>query len=111
MKSIKPYFIGWLSGLLTGLILMERWHRKGALHFLEPDDVEQAVESGAPTDDRKPSPEEPGVTTMIVAAARADAERVRELLGRAVPWGIAPSFGDRTRRGGHTQRPGISPSP
>ena len=108
---MKPYLLGWLSGLLTGLILVERWHRKGALHFLEPDDVEQAVELGAPTDARRPSPKEPPVTTMIVTAAKADAERARELLGRAVPWGIAPSFGSRTRRGGHTPGPGSSPSP
>ena len=89
MKALKPYLVGWVSGLLTGLILMERWHRKGALHFLEPDEVEPGVELGAPTTRGVPA-DQPTVTAVIVAAAKADAGRARELLLRASPWGISP---------------------
>ena len=89
MKALKPYLVGWVSGMLTGLILMERWHRKGALHFLEPDEVEPVVELGAPTTAKVPG-DQPTVTAVIVAAAKADAGRARELLVRVTPWGISP---------------------
>ena len=89
MKALKPYLVGWVSGLLTGLIMMERWHRKGVLHFLEPDGVEPGVELGEPTTAKVPG-DQPTVTGVIVAAAKADAGRARELLLRASPWGTSP---------------------
>ena len=110
MKSIKPYILGWLSGLLTGLILVERWNRKGALHFLEADEVEQLLELDASTTATGVPASQPTATAAIIAAARADAERARALLGRVAPWGISPPPAGQLRLEGHG-RPGSAPSP
>ena len=87
MKALKPYLFGWLSGLLVGLILMERWHRKGARHFLEADSVEQAVESDAANTSPQLSAAQPRASAVVVAAAKADAQSALQLVARVVPWG------------------------
>ena len=86
MDSMKTYLTVWLSGLIAGLILVERWRRAG-------DRVVTAEESAWAAGDtvpgrrrRKVSPDKPPVQALVVAGVKADAERARHLLQQVAPW-------------------------
>jgi hypothetical protein len=68
MDSIKLNLKFWLAGLIAGVILVERWRRYGARHI--PD----GVPGDAATSDT------PKASKKILAGAKADAKRVKDLL-------------------------------
>jgi hypothetical protein len=111
MGKMKTYLIVWLSGLIAGLILMERWQRTSDLEALA-ENVEEAGETETASAAMKArADEQPRVTAVIVAGARADAERARQLLTRMTPWrsGPAPSL-TRLRRSSQTATTGDTPN-
>ncbi len=63
MDSIKLNLKFWLAGLIAGVILMERWRRHGG----------------------QIAADKPNVSASIVTGAKADAERVKQMLGRTTP--------------------------
>ena len=83
MKSIKTYLVIWLAGVVAGLILMERWQRTSDLQGAGAGDAGATIVPDAaatvPTD-------QPRGAAVIVAGAKADAERARQLLVRMAPW-------------------------
>ena len=46
MKSLKVYLMFWVSGLVVGVVLVERWRRTGQI-IPTPDSVEEAAETAA----------------------------------------------------------------
>ena len=88
MESIKTHLVVWLSGVVTGLILMERWRRLGDPSGPTADSV------GGVTTTTTASPasaDKPKGLKLIVAGATAEVERARQL------------FTQMTRRGRRTQ--------
>jgi hypothetical protein len=108
MKSMKTYLIVWLSGLIAGLILMERWQRTSGLQVPAPENAGEAVQTDAVT---KLSAGQPRVSAVVVAGAKADAERARQFLGRVTPFGrtSAPSVAELSRSG-QAAVPGTTPN-
>ena len=101
MKSMKTYLIVWLAGLFAGLALMERWQRTTDLQ------APGAGSAGATTDsDLVPTApaDQPRGAAIIVAGAKADADRARQVLVRMSPWA---SRAAPTQRSSH----GTSPMP
>ena len=83
MKSMKTYVIIWLAGLVAGLALMERWQRTTELQ------APGTGSAGATTDpDAAPTApaDQPRGAAVIVAGAKADADRARQVLVRMSPW-------------------------
>ena len=107
MKSMKTYLIVWLSGLIAGLILMERWQRTSGLQVPGAENAGEAVDTEAAM---KVSADQPRVSAVVVAGAKADAERARQFLGRVTPFGrsSAPSLA-RLKRSGQAAMPGNTP--
>jgi hypothetical protein len=114
MESLKTHLVVWLSGLVTGLILMESWRRlgdrDGAADGSAGKVTDTATASPAPADTSK------GLKS-IVAGATAEAERARRLLSEAMPWtrnqaaslaGSAPT--SRTRSTGSVEGNDGSPA-
>jgi hypothetical protein len=64
MKSLNLNFKFWLAGVIAGVILMERWRRYGA---------------------RSVPAEKPKTSSLIVAGAKADAERAKRMLKQTTP--------------------------
>ena len=90
MNSLKTYLVIWLSGMVAGLVLLERWRRLGGHTDLAMANVGDAVE----TDTASTTPPEPAekqkVTTLIVTGAKADVENARHLLEKITPWWNKP---------------------
>ena len=112
MDSIKTYFIVWLSGLFVGVALLERWQRTSGLRVPAAENVGEAVETDAATTPETVSAAHPKVSAVIVAGAKADAQRARQLLERVLPWGStsAPSLA-QMRQAGRETAPENAPSP
>ena len=108
MKSMKTYLIVWLAGLIAGLILMERWQRTSGHQPLAAETAEATVDPEAAP---KVPADQPGVAAVVVAGAKADAERARLFLGRVTPWGSsAPPSPAQLRRAGRTAAPETAPT-
>ena len=107
MKSMKAYLIVWLGGLVAGLILMERWQRTSGLQAPTAADAGEAVDADAtgtvPAD-------QPRAAAVIVAGAKADAERARQLLVRMAPWASSAPTPAQLRRAGRTATPAATPT-
>ncbi len=106
MTSIKTYLAVWLAGLVVGLALMERWRRTSGLGVPAAENVGQAVDTGTAGTPRQASADQPRMSAVVVAGAKADAQRARQLLDRVIPWGSnsAPSFAQLQRAGKATAR-------
>lgn len=83
MESMKTHLVVWLSGVITGLILMERWRR-----LRDPaGSTAERVGTAADTDTgRRAAADKPTGLRSIVAGATAEAERARQLVSEAMPW-------------------------
>jgi hypothetical protein len=110
MSSTQKYFLVWLSGLVTGFMLMERWRRTGGVQVPEADNAREPVEPNAVDTSMEVSAGKPRVSAVIVAGAKTDAERARALLARVMPWASTstPSLA-QLRRTGQTPMPGSTP--
>ncbi len=83
MKSVRVYLVFWLSGLIAGVILVERWRRNG--------DIDVAAEPTTPgTLDGSPGftgstgpAKKPNLVGLVVTGAKLDAERVRQRVTQA----------------------------
>ena len=80
MKSMRAYLIFWLSGAIAGVILVERWRRRGGQYVSaepvpEPDVV--APPTGPLTTAAANTASAVG---QVVAGAKLDAERVVQRL-------------------------------
>jgi hypothetical protein len=75
MKSLNLNFKFWLAGVIAGVILMERWRRYGARSARAGDAVAASTTSS----------EKPKASSLIVAGAKADAERAKRLLKQPTP--------------------------
>ena len=110
MNSMKTYLVVWVAGLVAGLILMERWQRTSGL--LAPTAEDEGEATGTASTAAKVSADQPTASEVIVAGARADAERARQFVGRMVPWGSisAPSL-PQLRRSSKAATPSETPKP
>ena len=84
MKSVRIYLVFWLSGLIAGVILVERWRRNGDLAVVVEPGTSDTVGSspsrsgnwasaGSSTPAKKPN-----LVGLVVTGAKLDAERVRQ---------------------------------
>lgn len=85
MSSGKLLVAVWLSGLLAGVIIMERWLRTGKRLIPMPAGVGDTAE--IPSTDLTTSADKPKVAAAIVAGAKADAQRVKGLVAKATSRG------------------------
>ena len=84
MKSLKVYLMFWVSGLVVGVILVERWRRTGRL-LPTPDSAEDAAETVAASPALPDAADKQKLPTVLVAGAKADLIHVRRLIIRTVP--------------------------
>ncbi len=83
MKSIKMNLMFWVAGWVAGVVLMERWRRHGGRYV--PVESVVAVAASSASTAPSASHDKPRTPALIVAGAKADAERVRRLLKQAMP--------------------------
>jgi len=82
MKSIRAFAIFWLSGVIAGVVLMERWRRHGGRYMpVEPESPAFSSVTVASTG----SAGQPNVVRLVMAGAKLDAERVRQRLRPTAP--------------------------
>jgi hypothetical protein len=86
MNSVKTYLIVWLSGMVAGLVLLERWRRMGGNTDLAMANVGEAIQPDTGSATAPESAEKQKVTTLIVTGAKADVEHARQLLEKVTPW-------------------------
>jgi hypothetical protein len=112
MDSIKTYFIVWISGVFVGVVLLERWQRTSGLRVPAAENPGEAVETEAASTPEGVSADHPKVSAVIVAGAKADAQRARQLVERVLPWGrtSAPSLA-QMRQAGRATASDDAPSP
>ncbi len=83
MKSVRVYLVFWLSGLIAGVILVERWRRNGdidvAAEPTTPGTIDGSPGSTGPTGPAK----KPNLVGLVVTGAKLDAERVRQRVTQA----------------------------
>jgi hypothetical protein len=105
MESIKTHLVVWLSGLITGLILMERWRRLGEPSGPTAEDARDVTATNAESRAMQVAADKPKVVSVIVAGTKSEVERARHLLSQVVPWardsaatlaGTAPASGTGT---------------
>jgi hypothetical protein len=65
----------WLSGILAGVVLMERWRRRGD-SYVSVESIELSIEEAAPASTSSAT-RIPNVVGLVVTGAKLDAERVR----------------------------------
>jgi hypothetical protein len=101
MKSMKTYLIVWLSGVIAGFILMERWQRTSG-HEVPAAEKEGEARATDPASTAIKTPaDQPKVSAVIVTGAKADAERALQFFRRVMPFGStsAPSLAQLRRSG------------
>lgn len=79
MMSVRFYLAFWVSGLIAGIVLMERWRRHGG-RYVPVDAVvtESTVEAPRTGTPQTETVTKPGIVGQVVAGARLDAERVAQ---------------------------------
>ncbi|MET0911286.1 MAG: hypothetical protein ABWZ99_17615 [Ilumatobacteraceae bacterium] len=91
MNTLRTYAILWLSGLIAGVVVMERWRRTGKRLIPTPSSADGVVEGPATS----AAPTSPGgtpkVSWVLVAGAKNDAIRVQQLVRRVTPWTSTPA--------------------
>ena len=101
---MKTYLLIWLSGVIAGLVMVERWRRAGARSLPEPAIAEVAAET-APS---APA-EQPNLAVLIVAGAKADARHVRRVVDQVLPWRAPADPSVAGLRAGVAQLPHAAP--
>ena len=110
MNTIRTYAILWLSGMIAGVIVMERWRRTGRRLIPTAPPAEDSVETPTASSDSTAPHGKPKVAAALVAGAKADAERLHHLVRRTMPFTstAVPSV-DQLRRSNQTATPGNPP--
>ena len=109
MNSMKTYVTVWLSGLIAGLILVERWRRAGGRVVSADESAWGSLETGTAGTASNVSPDKPPVQALVAAGVKADAERARHLLQQVGPW--ASTSAGRFVRGARSATEATPPSP
>jgi hypothetical protein len=106
MNSLRNYAIVWFSGLLAGVVIMERWHLTGKRLIPPPArDGAGGPASASPTGDK------PKVSAALIAGAKDDAVRVHHFVKRVTPWTSNPAPTEaEARRWGQVATPNETPS-
>ena len=91
MDSMKTYLLVWLGGVIAGVIIMERWRRTGRRLIPTAERTADAVETTTAIKASNASPDKPKVSAVLVAGAKADADRFRHFVRRVTPWTPDPS--------------------
>ena len=107
-STIKTYLALFLSGLIAGVIIMERWRITGRRLIPTLDSAGDAVETPTASTDSKVSSDKPKVSATLVAGAKADAQRVRDVVKRMTPGGTPPL--DQLRRSSQAATPANTPN-
>ncbi len=92
-RSIKTYLALWFTGLMAGVVIM-RWRRSGRDLIATEPGAGGLVESPTlTTDPTAPaaSPDNPKVSAVLVAGAKADVDRLRNFVKRATPGTPSPT--------------------
>lgn len=76
MKSMRMLLMVWVSGIIAGVVLMERWRRRG-VNYVPLETLEVSAETTTPG---STSTRIPNVVGLVVTGAKLDAERVRRRL-------------------------------
>jgi hypothetical protein len=84
MSSLRTYAILWFSGLIAGVVIMERWRRTGKR--LIPSAPSTGNVGATPATGSPSTHSKPKVTTVLVTGARTDVERVQQFVKRVTPW-------------------------
>ena len=81
MSSMRTLAIFWISGMIAGMILMERWRRHGAdyvpMQVTAPD---SALDAASSADASRPN-----LVGLVVTGAKLDAQRVKTRVGQIRP--------------------------
>ena len=95
MKSVRVYLVFWLSGLVAGVILVERWRRNGDLDVAAEPTTPGTLD-GSPGFTGSTGPaKKPNLVGLVVTGAKLDAERVRQRVtqGKGPAAGASPATG------------------
>ena len=69
----------WLSGMIAGVVLVERWRRRGE-EFVPAEEWLASVDEPLPGSTSRISSRRPHVVGLVITGAKLDAERVRRRL-------------------------------
>ncbi len=79
---MRVYLVFWLSGLLAGVILVERWRRNGE-DYVPVQPVVPGTLDGSPSYTAPSAPaKRPNLVGLVVTGAKLDAERVRQRVSK-----------------------------
>ena len=103
-KTVKTYLVVWLSGVIAGLVLVERWRRQGARAVPAAEPTGGATETTVVTTISSTPVEKPTLSALIATGLKADAQRVRGVLDQMMPWQSSsdPSVAELQRWSGAT---------
>ena len=71
--------LAWVSGVIAGVILMERWRRRGS-EYVPVEILSDSLDETFPGSSSGISGRRPHVVGLVVTGAKLDVERVRRLL-------------------------------
>ncbi len=87
MKKIRPYLIVWVTGVVAGVVMTERWRRTGAYDPAAQNDGHAAGQG------TQVAADEPTVAAAIIVGAKSDVQHVWRVLyatWQGTPHGRAP---------------------
>ncbi len=82
MNSMRIYFAFWLSGLIAGVVLMERWRRRGEDYEAAVPNVSDVVDEPRQADVSKVPASGSNLVGLVVTGARLDAQSARQWFER-----------------------------
>ncbi len=74
----KIYLAFWLSGLIAGVVLVERWRRRGGTYVPAQPEVENVPEPSPRTTVSMVPASASNLVDLVVTGAKLDAESVRQ---------------------------------
>jgi hypothetical protein len=86
MTSMRTLTVFWISGLIAGIVLMERWRRHGG-RYVPVEDIPEGSVVASNEADSAASTARPNFVELVITGARLDAERIRRR-ATVVPLGV-----------------------
>jgi hypothetical protein len=78
MNSMKLYLAFWLSGIIVGVVLVERWRRRGETYVPAAAEVEPVPERSPLATASKVPASASNLVDLVVTGAKLDAASVRQ---------------------------------
>jgi hypothetical protein len=78
MNSMKLYLAFWLSGIIVGVVLVERWRRRGETSVPATPEVESVPERSPLATASKLPPSASNLVDLVVTGAKLDVASVRQ---------------------------------